>query len=212
LTLENVNPDRAVTGLVITDVLPVEVTPLAPLGMAYLPPVDNTLIWRDLTIAANSSYTLAFTAIVSDDVNLVGAHVVNTATYSSDLGGGVTSEATFRVAPLPPIYFVHPTAGQTFIATDNISVTIPITVGTQSATLPEDGYWELWRDGARVISQVLTYTTSINLAVGTHTLSATLYTWEDEWMGSDEIVVNVVPAQPGYEVYLPLVLRTTSTP
>jgi uncharacterized repeat protein (TIGR01451 family) len=212
LTLENTNPDRAVTGLVITDTLPVEVTPLAPLGTAYLPPVDNTLVWEDLTIAANSSYTLAFTAIVSDDVNLIGAHVVNTATYTSDLGGGVTPEAAFMIASLPPIYFVHPIAGQTFTATDNLSVTIPITVGTRSATLPEDGYWELWRDGTRVISQVLTYTTSINLAVGTHTLSATLYTPEDVWVGSDEVAVNIVPAQPGYEVYLPLVLRTTSTP
>jgi uncharacterized repeat protein (TIGR01451 family) len=212
LTLENSNPDRAVTGLVITDALPVEVTPLAPLGTAYLPPAGNTLVWEDLTIAANSSYTLAFAAIVSDDVNLIGTHVVNTATYTSDLGGGVTPEATFIVASLPPITFIHPEAGQIFTATDNLSVTIPITVSTRSATLPEDGYWELWRDGTRVISQVLTYTTSINLEVGTHTLSATLYTPEAVWVGSDEVVVNIVPAQPGYEVYLPLVLRTTSAP
>ena len=212
LTLENTNPDRAVTGLVITNVLPAEVTPLTHLGTAYLPPVDNTLIWEGLTIAANSSYTLAFTAIVSDDVNLIGAHVVNTATYSSDLGGGVTPEAAFIIASLSPIYFVHPTAGQTFTAPDNISVTIPITVGTRSATLPDDGYWDLWLDGSQVISQVLTYTTSVNLAVGTHTLSATLYTPEAVWVGSDEVTVNIVPVQSGYEVYLPLVLKTTSTP
>ncbi|MGC9400243.1 MAG: LamG-like jellyroll fold domain-containing protein [Anaerolineae bacterium] len=207
LTLENPNPDHAVTGLVITDVLPAEVTPLAPLGSAYLPPVDNTLIWQDLTIAANSSYTLAFTALLSDSTDLVGAYVVNTAIYSSDLGGGVTSEAGFMIASQSPIYFVHPTAGQTFTAADNVSVTIPITVGTRSLTLPDDGYWDLWLDGARVISQTRTYTSSLTLTVGTHALSATLYTWEETWMGRDEITVYVIPAQREHTIYLPLVMK-----
>ncbi len=206
LTLQNPNPGHPVAGMTITDVLPTEVTPLAPLGTAYLPPIDNTLVWQDLSLEAGQSYTLAFTALVTNDTSLIGTHIVNTATFTSNLGGGVTPEASFLVVSTPPIYFVRPTYGQIFTATAGVSVTVPIQIATADVTIPGEGYWQLWSEGTQVISRVLTYTTSIDLAVGTHTLSATLYTLDDTLIGSDEVAIHVI--NPNNKLYLPLVLRS----
>ena len=50
-------------------------TPIAPLGVAYTLLPNNTLRWGPLDIAAKSSYSLAFTALVSDSLAVRGSTV-----------------------------------------------------------------------------------------------------------------------------------------
>ncbi|MCP4538323.1 MAG: hypothetical protein GY832_14395, partial [Chloroflexi bacterium] len=199
--------DTDIAGLLITDHLPAEVAPIAMVwGAPYQVQPDGALTWGPLDLTAGESYTLAFTARVTESLNLQGSTVVNTATFSAPgFGSGVTPRATFKIA-LELVSFIYPDAGDVFSATNGVSATVPVRVDTPYTVLSDEGYWALWADGAVLASPILTHTTQISLLVGTHTLSATLHT-TDTLLLATAIPVDIVVVSEMPLCYLPIVLR-----
>jgi hypothetical protein len=74
-----------------------------------------------------------------------------------------------------------------------------------SVNLPDEGYWLLQRDGVQVGGPVFTYTAPLSLTLGTHVISATLYSTLDAWLGEDAVEVYV--AEQWDQVFLPLIMR-----
>jgi len=210
LTLNNVNL-APVAGIVITDPLPAALAPLASSGgTAFLPLPGNTVGWSELEIGARSSYSLSFTARVTTDTLYYGALVSNSAYISvPGFGSGQSEAAEFFIEAVPStpgIAIISPTDGQTFTATNNISVTLPITVEVLAFSIPDEGTWGLWVDGVQVLHDMHVITATIPLAVGAHTLSATLHATDTvAFVVSDPVNVLVQAAE--MRVYLPLVLR-----
>ncbi len=176
-------------------------------GSALLPPPENTIVWGPYDVAGGDSFTIRFTAIVTSSSDLYGATVNNVAHYTSINAGFGSDDASFMVTA-PDVWFVSPTAGQVFTATDNVSVTIPIEVATTNFTIPDDGHWQLWMDGVE-LGPVYTTVTSTNLLVGDHVISAELRTLAGLPVGPIATVNVVVKVEPqGFVVYLPAVMRS----
>jgi uncharacterized repeat protein (TIGR01451 family) len=106
IQVRNDSPDTPMLGLVITDQLPVQVTAITTTeGTLFLPLGGNLLSWAPLSIAANSTFTLAFTARVTDNEAAYGAVVTNTAYYTSAAAGfGASNAATFWIEPRARVY------------------------------------------------------------------------------------------------------------
>jgi uncharacterized repeat protein (TIGR01451 family) len=203
LNVANPNPEVAITGLVITDHLPTEMTPLASLGDPYELLPNGDLRWSGLSLAAGESHVLSFTAQVSDSLSLWGDYLVNTATFACDLGRGAANSAAFRIFS-QPISIVDPPSGALLSTDGTPSTTLTVTVQT-NVTLPDEGYWTLWSDGVQVGGPVFTYTAPLSLTLGTHVISATLYSPDDAWQGEDVVEVRVVEWVE--QIFLPLIMR-----
>jgi uncharacterized repeat protein (TIGR01451 family) len=103
---------------------------------------------------------------------------------------------------VPTVSFVTPTDGQAFY-TLAPTLTVPIEVATTDFTIPDDGHWHLWLDGA-MVGEVMTYTTSADLAVGTHAISSELRLADHTVLGP-VATVNVMVGP--FEIYLPTVMK-----
>ncbi|MBN1886871.1 MAG: DUF11 domain-containing protein [Thermoflexales bacterium] len=106
IQVRNASLDTPMEGLVITDRLPAHVTAITTTeGTLFLPLGNNTLAWAPLSIAADSTFTLAFTARVTDEEAAYGAAVANTAYYTSAAAGfGASNTAIFQIEPRARVY------------------------------------------------------------------------------------------------------------
>lgn len=106
VTIAN-NRDDAVTGVVITDELPSEVTfggyVLNPGGTAQLPGPTGVITWA-YPVASGASYTFVFTATATADIVYYGADVKNIACFSSDTAGAGCDDAIFAIQVPERIY------------------------------------------------------------------------------------------------------------
>lgn len=92
----NNSGDGAANGVLITDVLPVEVTFggfVQQNGAAY---ADGTVTWGG-TLDANLTATVIFTATVGNQRAFYGRTVTNTAQFTSSNGGSDSAEAVFQI-------------------------------------------------------------------------------------------------------------------
>lgn len=88
--------DGAASGILITDVLPVEVTFggfVQQNGAAY---ASGTVTWGG-SLNAGATATVVFTATVGDNRAFYGRTVTNTAQFTSDNGGSDSAEAVFQI-------------------------------------------------------------------------------------------------------------------
>ena len=96
------------SGLVLTDVLPSGV--LFDTGIVtdqVVFPAPNTLAWGPGDMPANFTYTVRFTAVVTDSQAFTGQSVTNTVDYASTNAGSGSSQAVFAIARQPTYHYVY---------------------------------------------------------------------------------------------------------
>jgi subtilisin-like proprotein convertase family protein len=192
-----------IPSVTITDPLPAVITPLEMVqGPAFVLSSPQLLAWPPFSMTAWSTYELRFTARVTTDMAYFGASVANTAYFSSESASGASKEASLGIRPAIRILGLQ--AGQVLSATNDISVTLVVTIDTPLA-LPGEGYWQLAVDGRAVISPVLAYAATVPLELGGHVISVTLYTLGHHVLGGDAVEVMVVSTWR--RIYLPVILR-----
>jgi uncharacterized repeat protein (TIGR01451 family) len=99
--------DADITGVMVTDTLPTEVTfgsyVSNPGGTAQLPdPRDDTITWT-YPVGSGAHYTFAFTATVTTDTASYGAEVVNLIAFTSDNADSGQDQATFTISGAPAL-------------------------------------------------------------------------------------------------------------
>ncbi len=107
------------------------------------------------------------------------------------------------------ITIVTPFEGQVFTATNNVSVTIQITVATLNFVIPDDGHWHLWVNGV-MVEPVFDYAAFLELNVGTHVILVELRDSSHQPLGPTDTVTVVVRAEKPYSIYLPLIFNQAS--
>jgi hypothetical protein len=129
--------------------------------------------------------------------------VVNTATFACDGATGPAGNAHLQVIA-PTITIVEPPP-HAFIETGGAPfTTVTVTVQTY-VDLPDEGYWLLQRDGVQVSGPIFTYSTPLSLTLGTHVISATLYSAQDVRLGEDGVKVYV--AEQWKHIFLPIIMQ-----
>jgi uncharacterized repeat protein (TIGR01451 family) len=87
------------SGVTLTDTLPPGVT----LGTGIITgsvvfPAPDTLTWGPWDVGIDESYTICFTAVVTDSQAFAGRTITNTVDYTSIDAGGGLAEAAFTIA------------------------------------------------------------------------------------------------------------------
>ncbi len=112
------------------------------------------------------------------------------------------------------ITITSPISNTEFVATDNVSITIPITIATANFIIDElpanggtgDGHWHIWLDG-NMEGMVYDNDTELLLSVGTHTIMAQLVDNDHQPTGSTSTVIVKVASQLNHKAYLPSIMK-----
>lgn len=166
-------------------------------GTVLLPP---TAAWWTDAMLPDDVVTLTLVATGTLEVPLEA----DTLTTWVDAYEGLAARGPWFVetdVTVPTISFVTPTEGQ--VIRDVTTTTVPIEVATTDFVIPTDGHWHLWIDGA-LVGPVMSYTTTADLALGMHVISAQLMLTHTVALGP-EAVVNVT-VEP-YSLFLPVIVR-----
>lgn len=95
------------------------------------------------------------------------------------------------------INIINPVDNQVFTSTTGTNATVSVMVSTGDFTVPDDGYWMIEANGS-TMGPISDYFTTLELPVGTHTLTATLYTAAGASTGlSDSVSIEVVAESVG---------------
>jgi hypothetical protein len=195
------NPtDELITSVVLTD----------PLSH---PALSGTLRqWGPFTVASQMTETFNFATAISNDPRYYGERVTNTAAFRAETPAGPIhgeAQATFTITTrptfTPTIAVIRPLSGSVFTVDDGATAPVPIEIKTTGFTLPDDGTWTLWINGAQVIDQIQTPYITPTLSIGAQTLSATLYTTDAQLVAAASDVTVYVRAS--HYLYLPMILR-----
>ncbi|MBN1890325.1 MAG: family 16 glycosylhydrolase, partial [Thermoflexales bacterium] len=103
ITISN-GGDSPAIGVVMSDTLPAQLTfdAWVQQGSALLPgPSGNTIAWGPWPVPAGQSYTLRFTAVVTDDAGYYRTAVTNTARFASTNAGSGADDAVFSIGEPP---------------------------------------------------------------------------------------------------------------
>lgn len=135
----------------------------------------------------------------------VGTHVISAQLQTPDHMPLDSVDTTMVEVVGADIVITAPADGAVFTATNGIDASVAISVTTPNFTIPTDGHWHLWVDGADT-GPVMSDSTTISLTVGTHAITATLQTPGHMPLGpSDSISVTV--AIGSFEIFLPFVVK-----
>jgi uncharacterized repeat protein (TIGR01451 family) len=134
ITMTN-SGDAPATGVVLTDVLPSEVTfggfvTPAPAGTVQ---VGNAITWTG-TANFGTSVTWMFTATIGADTSLYGHTVTNVARYTSTNAGSSQASASFTIATAPDLSTSTKVASATGRVMPNSLVTYTITLNNSGQT------------------------------------------------------------------------------
>lgn len=204
-----VTSNVAVTFTLGEGLSPVKLTEANDVGTVRLPPMPRAglnaiaqaeMSWWNDGLGAGQTITLTLVATGTVDLPLEA----DTLSVQVDVFDGAAARGPWMVETalqVPTVSFVTPTDGQVFM--DITTTTVPIEIATTDFVIPTDGHWHLWVDGA-LVGPVMTYTTSTDLALGMHVISAALHLPDHTALGIEAAVV--VTVEP-YSLFLPVVFR-----
>jgi large repetitive protein len=190
------------------------VTDTLPNGLVYEATVtgatpnllpNHQLGWGPIAIPAGGSVMVQYTTLLTTNLSYAGRTYTNTARYTSSNAGWNEHSVTQTSRAAPVLAFVTPVADQVLLATNDLSITLPIEVSISNYTLPVDGHWRLRVNGLDW-GAVSGSQHSIELPLGTHTISAQLETLTSHPIGAP-VSVNVTVQRVSKILYLPLVRK-----
>ncbi|MCA9973143.1 MAG: DUF11 domain-containing protein [Anaerolineales bacterium] len=110
--------------------------------------------------------------------------------------------------PLPAVTITMPADGAALFALNGTDADVVVEVATSDGWfIPTSGHWHYWVDGT-MLGPVYGYTTTVNLAVGTHVISAELRSLAGMSLATDSVTVTV---DTRFEGYLPVVVRAPAS-
>ncbi|MBN1889482.1 MAG: immune inhibitor A [Thermoflexales bacterium] len=158
----------------------------------------TTYQWTAAQMYPGERYTLTVVATGTHALPLVNGTL--TTRIDAFDGASATSASVSTVVTAPTVRFVSPAANQVFRA---FTATVPIQIATTNLAIPANGQWNLWIDGVMVGSLVTT-TTSAQLGLGAHAISAELSSPAGVVLGP-RATVNITVAT--YDLFLPLIMK-----
>lgn len=127
---------------------------------------------------------------------LPGEHTLSAELRTPDqvsLGIIDTVTVTVIVPVTPTLTILSPADGALFTSANGVTVTVPVVITTTDFTIPDDGDWRLWVNGAAV-AVLSAYETAVDLLPGTHFISAELLDTGGLPLGVMETVTVTVTA------------------
>ncbi len=190
---------------------------LADVGVG-IDDIDPNYSWIVVLFNANdepqtiSSATWVDQAFVLHPIQAASVDdVVKTTTFDSATGefvipGRTTAVFVLESEVVPTVTILTPEDGAIITATNGITASVPVVITTTDFVIPDDGHWHLWLDGVDM-GPVMGYTTTVDLTVGTHVITAQLNTPDHNPIGLADSVTVTVTMPIEYEIFLPIVMK-----